>query len=512
MSTEKVDSLKEIVVSTENSTSAAKTPPRRVKSRFSYFLTIFALALTFLYYGYCLVAFGMIADNVSALFGWTDNEKFVYSTIISSMICGGQALGSLVAPFLSHRLGKHKLTLITIFVAYVGLALTAVTNIAAMIAGRLIANLATGVFIAIVPIIGHEISPKEYDSFSSAFISNMCSIGVSVGFLLGFGLPEPSPTQNSYWRFTALFGVIPLTIAGLILIFHTKGDSGKSIYNKYKDEAKAQIALARIYREEEVEKELEAIKEESKIVKTKIPFKQLCKSQGKQIALGYSMIISQICSGLNFAGIYFFLILQKSELAAGATAEAARQTTILFSTLAGIGEIISTLGSFYWLKQFKRRPLYVVIFGLGYLALGLQWVFGFTGLYHGIKYCMIGCFFFFGAGIGPFSFIYLPSIMGDSAFGLITGSFSAMRLLDVIIFPLMVHSVLGVRGTILIFWSIGMVTNTYFVAKSVEIKGVSEADIFKHFNRSSDDAEREIENNVERKASRETSYSGSEKS
>lgn len=454
----------------------------RLRSKFSYALTMLGLAMTFFYNGYCSVAYGTISDNVTALLEWSDSQETLYSTIISAMIASGQILGSIIASPLSHRLGRQNLVIVMIVVAYLGLALTAIEHLVPMIIGRLISNLSAGVFLSISPIIAKELSPKEYDPLPNTLLVSFIYIGNLFGFVLGFGLPNPEPEQNGYWRFASVAGSMPLAIGGLILLLHTKSDSGKFIYSRYHNEEKARAALARIYKKEEVEKELETIKEENKLVKPKISFKQLCRTHGKQIALGYAISLSQMCSGISFTGIYCNMILQRAETDGGATDDDARNTATLFSTIAGIAQLVGCIGSFYWMKACRRKPLYLVLFGLGYIVMGLYWIFGFSGLFSMQKYCVVGYYLIIGAGLAAFGFTYLPAITIDSAFGIVMAGYSTLRLIDVIIFPLIAKSALGIQGTILIYWIIGMLANAYFMIFSVETKGVSEADIYHHFN------------------------------
>lgn len=459
-----------------------KKSTTRLKNKWSYFLTILGLSISFLYYGYQLVAFGVVLNTLTTVMNWSDSQKNFYLILISCMVSGGNFIGSVLSPPLSHWIGRFKTILLMVILAYIGSILSAIATVPTLIIGRLLANIPAGVFITIAPVIGREISPKELHWFSSAFIPYFAGFGIFIGFIIARGGPNMSQADNQYWRFLNLFGIIPATITGLILIFNTRGDSGKFLYNRYEDEEGARKALARVYKKEEVERELEDIKKDSHAQEEKFSVSNLYRNYRKQIYLGLALGLSQVCAGLNYSGIYAYMMIERTERDAGAEKSSIKDTALLFTSFYGIAQVVGNTGSFFWLGKCRKKWLFAIIFGLSYLALGLNWLFGFVGLYTAQKYCLILTFFCSGAGIGQFNFLYSPNIMTGTAFSVVIGGFSFMRVIDTIVFPIIAGSAVKVRGTLLIYWAIGMVTSAYFLLKSVEIKGASKEDIYKHFN------------------------------
>lgn len=456
----------------------------RLRNKLSYFLSLFALSLLFFYFGYTLVVFNTILDNLTEVFGWSDSEKTLQSTIHSVMITSGNLIGCLIGPSLSYKTGRYRFILATILISAVGIILTAIKSNPVIIVGRFISNLGSGVFQSVAPIIAIEMSPLETHTISSAFVPYQISIGVFTSFLVGLGLPVSPSLPNEYWRFVSLFPLIPCFIVVIIFVFIIKGDSGKFIYMKYKDEVRAKNALERVYKLEEIDGELQTIKKEASVVSSPTSLIQLWKDYRKQIGLGFAISFAQIGAGITYLALYSNTLIDKMEVQGGASDDEASKTVQLFALLCGILELIGDSGSLLWLGRFRRKLIFVVVYGLSYSFLACNWILGFAGVYTAQKYFIILSYFACGAGVAQFLYIYAPAIMSDSALGLVNGGFWAMSLIDSIIFPILLDSGLGINGTLAIYWSIGMIAIVYFMVAALEIKGLSQTQIFNYFNKS----------------------------
>ena len=456
----------------------------RLRSKWSYFLSLFGLSLGFFFYGYTLVGFNTIVEQLTEVFEWSESDKTLYSTIHSCMITGGNLVGSLAGPSISYRAGRHRFIIATVLVSALGVILTGIKNMPVIIIGRFIANLGSGVFQAVAPVIAFEMSPLEAHTFSSAFIPYQISVGVFISFLIG-ELPSSGSHLGEYWRFASLFPLIPCFIMILILVFVIKGDSGKFIYVKYKDEARAKKALERVYKPEEVEGELEAIKEEAKTVIPSESISQLFRRYKKQIGLGFAINFAQIGAGLTYIALYSNIMIDKIETKAGATRHDVETTIQLFAILCGVLELGGDSLSMLWLGKLKRKNVFLVIFGVSYSILGANWILGFANVLTAQKYLIIFSYFTFGSGVTQYLYIYAPAVLSDSAFGFVTGGFWAMSLVDSIIFPILIDSGLGINGTLVIYWVIGVIAVVYFMMAALEVKGLSSTQIFNHFNKGS---------------------------
>lgn len=459
-------------------------PTARLRNKYSFFLSMLACALLFLFYGITVVSFNTIFNNLSEVFGWSESEKMLYNTVNSTMITLANLIGCLGGPSLSYRTGRYKLIITTIPIASIGLILTAIKNTPVMIIGRFIANLGSGIFQGVAPILNYEMSPLETQGISSAFVPYFLPFGIFVGFLIGLGLPAAGSPPGEYWRFVSLFPLIPGLISLIILIFNVKGESGKFIYMKYKDEERARKALERVYKKEAVDGELLAIKADASVVSSSLPIRQLLRQYRKQISVGFAINLAGIGVGILHFSLFSNTLIDKMESLGGATIAESTKTAQFFTVLCGVLELVGNTGSLLWLARFRRKRLFFVIQGLALLLLTAIWVLGFAGVYTAQKYFLMLSFFTYGAGLAQFLYLYTPATMIDSAFGIVVGGFWALSLIDTSVFPILINSRLGVNGTLVIYWGIGVIASIYFLIFAPEIKGKTQAEIFNYFNKS----------------------------
>jgi major inositol transporter-like SP family MFS transporter len=136
--------------------------PSRVNKGFLLSM-ILVVGIGVLNFGYSIGVFNSMQTSFLIVFGYANEEKRVrdfWTTAVTTITSIGFAVGALGAgPFTKY--GKKNCIHINNVLFIIGCSLSLVSNIAALLTGRLIAGVAGGAFSVFVPSFINEITPVE---------------------------------------------------------------------------------------------------------------------------------------------------------------------------------------------------------------------------------------------------------------------------------------------------------------------------------------------------------------
>ncbi len=322
-----------------------------------------------------------------------------------SSLLFGCVLGSLFTGRLADRSGRRPTLLWAAALFAVTSILTgAAPSFAFFITARLLGGIAVGAVSILSPMYIAEIAPPRNRGKLGALYQMSIVTGVLLSYLINYLLRNAGPNN---WRWMFWTGVIPAVIfLGLLLL---APETPRYLMMAGKT-SQALRVLVRIVGPDEVSLELERMR--ASFGGGGQTWKELLRPGVRRaVSVSFFLAILVHLSGVNTVIDYAPSIFQS----AGWKIDAA-----LFATfMVGVTNFVFTLGSFWMIDRWGRKPLYV----LGSVVMGMT-LAGLTLLsalnaFHGVLVPILIMTYlaFFAGCIGPVFWTLLPEIFPNSVRG-----------------------------------------------------------------------------------------------
>uniref|UniRef100_A0A087XQV9 Solute carrier family 2 member 3a n=1 Tax=Poecilia formosa TaxID=48698 RepID=A0A087XQV9_POEFO len=282
----------------------------------------------------------------------------VWSVAVSIFSVGGM-VGSFSVGVMANRFGRRRSMFLVNILAVIGGLLMGFSTICSsyemVIAGRLVIGLFCGLFTGLTPMYVGEVSPTP---LRGAF-GTLHQLGVVVGILIAqiFGL-EVLLGSDKLWPLLLALTVAPAVLQCILLPFCP--ESPRFLLINLKQEEQACKALVRLRGTEDVNKDLQEMKEESAkmAMEKKVTIAELFRSAAyrQPLLIAVMLQLSQQLSGIN--AVFYY--------STGIFSSAGVKQPIYATIGAGIVNTIFTVVSLFLVEKAGRRTLHLL--GLGGMA------------------------------------------------------------------------------------------------------------------------------------------------
>ncbi|XP_068602972.1 solute carrier family 2, facilitated glucose transporter member 3-like [Brachionichthys hirsutus] len=282
----------------------------------------------------------------------------VWSVAVSIFSVGGM-MGSFSVGVVANTFGRRRSMLLVNVLAVVGGLLmgscTVCSSYEMVIAGRLVIGLFCGLFTGLTPMYVGEVSPT---ALRGAF-GTLHQLGVVVGILIAqvFGL-ESLLGSDRLWPLLLALTVAPAALQCILLPFCP--ESPRFLLINLKQEEQARKALVRLRGSEDVNKDMQEMKEESaKMAQEKeVTIVELFRSPSyrQPLLIAVMLQLSQQLSGINAVFYYSTGIFQTAGV----------KQPIYATIGAGFVNTVFTVVSLFLVEKAGRRTLHLL--GLGGMA------------------------------------------------------------------------------------------------------------------------------------------------
>lgn len=191
----------------------------------------FCLGMFFVQIGWVIAGNNQPANVMKVKLGIKDKDEW---TTKNAIITGSSVLGMSIGAFIAGAIvanGRRKFLIIFGVVGILFTGLTLIVNLYAIVIGRFMHGLATGVFMTGAPRILDETVPSHLLGTFGTYTNVYANLGIMVVMLLGFGLPSGDDSDPSnkalleadeFWRVIYGFPIITLTIGVTLLLTYFK--------------------------------------------------------------------------------------------------------------------------------------------------------------------------------------------------------------------------------------------------------------------------------------------------
>ncbi|KAM4725660.1 solute carrier family 2, facilitated glucose transporter member 1-like [Anableps anableps] len=283
----------------------------------------------------------------------------VWSTTVAIFTLGGM-VGSFGVGIMANRFGRRRSMFLVNILAVIGGLLMGFSTICSsfemVIAGRLVIGLFCGLFTGLTPMYVGEVSPTP---LRGAF-STLHQLGVVVGILIAqiFGL-EALFGSDKLWPLLLALTVAPAALQCILLPFCP--ESPRFLLINLKQEEQARNALVRLRGTEDVNKDLQEMKEESAkmAMEKKVTIPELFRSAAyrKPLLIAVMLQLSQQLSGIN--AVFYY--------STGIFSSVGVKQPIYATIGAGIVNTVFTVVSLFLVEKAGRRTLHLL--GLSGMAI-----------------------------------------------------------------------------------------------------------------------------------------------
>ncbi|KAM4725662.1 solute carrier family 2, facilitated glucose transporter member 1-like [Anableps anableps] len=283
----------------------------------------------------------------------------VWSITVAIFTVGGM-VGSFGVGIMANRFGRRRSMFLVNILAVIGGLLMGFSTICSsfemVIAGRLVIGLFCGLFTGLTPMYVGEVSPT---SLRGAF-GTLHQLGVVVGILIAqiFGL-EALFGSAKLWPLLLALTVAPAVLQCILLPFCP--ESPRFLLINLNQEEEARKALVRLRGTENVNKDLQEMKEESAkmAMEKKVTIPELFRSSTyrKPLLIAIMLQLSQQLSGIN--AVFYY--------STGIFSSAGVKQPIYATIGAGIVNTVFTIVSLFLVEKAGRRTLHLL--GLGGMAI-----------------------------------------------------------------------------------------------------------------------------------------------
>nr|GMD89535.1 probable inositol transporter 2 [Ipomoea batatas] len=304
-----------------------------------------------------------IRDDFKAV----DRKTVLQEAIVSTAVAGA-IIGAAIGGWLNDRFGRRAAILVADFLFFVGaVVMAAAPSPALLIAGRVFVGLGVGMASMTSPLYISEASPAKVRGALVSTNGFLITGGQFLSYLINLAFTKAPGT----WRWMLGAAGLPALLQFILMLLLP--ESPRWLYRQGRAE-EAEAILRKIYSPEEVEPEIQALKEsvekeaqESK-ESEKISVLKLCKITAirRGLIAGVGLQIFQQFVGINTVMYYSPTIVQLAGIASNRTA------LLLSLVTAGLNAVGSVV-SIYFIDRTGRKKLLVfslcgVILSLGFLS------------------------------------------------------------------------------------------------------------------------------------------------
>ncbi|KAF5475109.1 hypothetical protein F2P56_006951 [Juglans regia] len=294
-----------------------------------------------------------------------DKNTFLQESIVS-MAVAGAIIGAAIGGWLNDRYGRRTAILIADFLFFVGAVIMAAANGSSLlIVGRIFVGLGVGMASMTAPLYISEASPAKIRGALVSTNGFLITGGQFLSYLINLAFTKAPGT----WRWMLGVAGLPALIQFVLMFFLP--ESPRWLYRKGREE-EAKTLLRKIYSANEVEAEIQALKEsveaeiQAKGSSGKITYAELWKTKTVRRGLiaGVGLQVFQQFVGINTVMYYSPTIFQLAGIASNRTA-------LLLSLVTAGLNACGSIVSIYFIDRTGRKKLLIIsLFGV-ILSLGL---------------------------------------------------------------------------------------------------------------------------------------------
>lgn len=286
--------------------------------------------------------------------------------IIVSMAVAGAIVGAAFGGWVNDRFGRRFALLLADALFFLGaILMAAAPNPSVLVSGRVFVGLGVGMASMTAPLYISESSPARVRGALVSTNGFLITGGQFLSYLINLGFTKAPGT----WRW--MLGVAGMPALLQFILMLTLPESPRWLYRK-KGEAEAVAVLKRIYSPDEVEEEIQSLKETLELEKQQlgssgnVRYSELWSTKEIRYALfvGVGLQVFQQFVGINTVMYYSPTIVQLAGFASN-------QTALLLSLITSGLNASGSIASIYLIDKAGRKKL--VIFSLCgcILALGM---------------------------------------------------------------------------------------------------------------------------------------------
>lgn len=283
------------------------------------------------------------------------DQKTWLQEIIVSMAVAGAIIGAAIGGWATDRFGRKISILVADFLFFVGaVIMAAAPNPGVLIGGRVFVGLGVGMASMTAPLYISEASPARVRGALVSTNGFLITGGQFLSYLINLAFTKAPGT----WRWMLGIAGLPALFQFILMMFLP--ESPRWLYRKGKEE-EAKAILKRIYPENEVDAEIQALQDsvdaemKEKGSAEKISFIKLWQTRTVRRGLlaGVGLQVFQQFVGINTVMYYSPTIVQLAGFASNQTALA---LSLVTSGLNAIGSIVSI----YFIDRTGRKKLLII--------------------------------------------------------------------------------------------------------------------------------------------------------
>lgn len=294
------------------------------------------------------------------------DKKTVLQETIVSMAIAGAIIGAAIGGWFNDRLGRRTTILIADFLFFIGaVIMAAAPNPALLIVGRVFVGFGVGMASMTSPLYISEASPAKVRGALVSTNGFLITGGQFLSYLINLAFTKVPGT----WRW--MLGVAGLPALLQFILMLLLPESPRWLYRKGREE-EAKTILRKLYPEEDVEAEIQALKEsveaeiQEKGSSEKITLVRLLKTKTVRRGLiaGVGLQVFQQFVGINTVMYYSPTIVQLAGFASN-------QTALLLSLVTAGLNAGGSIVSIYFIDRTGRKKLLVISLCGVIISLGL---------------------------------------------------------------------------------------------------------------------------------------------
>ncbi|XP_040918692.1 solute carrier family 2, facilitated glucose transporter member 1-like [Toxotes jaculatrix] len=334
----------------------------------------------------------------------------LWSLSVAIFSVGGM-LGSFSVGVLVNRFGRRNCMLMANVLAFVAAAFMGFSKLAAsfemLITGRFVVGLYSGLSTGFVPMYVEEISPTSL----RGALGTLHQLGVVIGILVAqiFGV-ESIMGNASLWPLLLGFTLLPAVLQCVLLPLCP--ESPRYLLINCNEESKARSILMKLRGTDEVNEDIQEMKEESQLMKREktvtIPELFRSPSYRQPIFVAIMLQLSQQLSGINAVFYYSTGIFERAGV-----------SQPVYATIgAGVVNTAFTVVSLFVVERMGRRPLQLIgLMGMAVSAVFLTVAMSLLDQLRWMSYVSIAAIFsfvaFFEIGPGPIPWFIVAELFSQ---------------------------------------------------------------------------------------------------
>ncbi|KAL9145990.1 hypothetical protein ABFS82_13G081500 [Erythranthe guttata] len=283
------------------------------------------------------------------------DRKTVLQESIVSMAVAGAIIGSAIGGWLNDRYGRRTAILVADFLFFIGAVLMAsAPNPSVLISGRVFVGIGVGMASMTSPLYISEASPAKIRGALVSTNGFLTTAGQFLSYLINLAFTKAPGT----WRWMLGVAGVPALLQFILMLLLP--ESPRWLYIKGREE-EAEAILRKIYPPQEVEEEIQSLKESTekdsleKDSSEKINFLKLLQTKAirRGLIAGVGLQIFQQFVGINTVMYYSPTIVQLAGFASN-------QTALLLSLVTAGLNAFGSIVSIYFIDRTGRKKLLVI--------------------------------------------------------------------------------------------------------------------------------------------------------